>query len=302
MVLDAWASPCSLWGSGNREAALEYKEVTLIAAVMMGAISGAGGCRTRFGDILLAEAPGGVTCSTLLADGGHHRVHLFPLVVPSRHEARRKRLPHRWAALPVLCFAPRRCLGGIGVFRRRMMQWNQACMAHRATTRASGANRHSSAPPLRLFVILREARMSHHFDTPTAREDPRINVCDFYLFRGRPGLTVMAMTVNPNAGQSGSGYVPRGRPVRVPLRSRWRRARGALPSRCALARSLTAMTKIMLTRKALKCGMRRDASAASGADGELIAAGYTGRVVNAGAASRLSLASLPISSPATRRP
>jgi len=21
--------------------------------------------------------------------------------------------------------------------------------------------------------------MSHHFDTPTAKEDPRINVCDF---------------------------------------------------------------------------------------------------------------------------
>ena len=44
--------------------------------------------------------------------------------------------------------------------------------------------------------------MSHHFDTPTAQEDPRINVCDFYLFRGRPGTTVMAMTVNPDAGLS----------------------------------------------------------------------------------------------------
>jgi hypothetical protein len=44
--------------------------------------------------------------------------------------------------------------------------------------------------------------MSHHFDTPTAQEDPRINVCDFYLFRGRPGTTVMAMTVNPDAGIS----------------------------------------------------------------------------------------------------
>ena len=44
--------------------------------------------------------------------------------------------------------------------------------------------------------------MSHHFDTPTAQEDPRINVCDFYLFQGRPGNTVMAMTVNPNAGIS----------------------------------------------------------------------------------------------------
>src|ERR1700741_2498754 len=42
--------------------------------------------------------------------------------------------------------------------------------------------------------------MSHHFDTPTAKEDPRINVCDFYLFRSRPGTTVMALTVNPNAG------------------------------------------------------------------------------------------------------
>ena len=44
--------------------------------------------------------------------------------------------------------------------------------------------------------------MSHHFDTPTAREDPRINLCDFYLFRGRPGTTVMVMTVNPDAGPS----------------------------------------------------------------------------------------------------
>ena len=41
--------------------------------------------------------------------------------------------------------------------------------------------------------------MSHHFDTPTAREDPRINLCDFYLFSGGPASTVMAMTVNPDA-------------------------------------------------------------------------------------------------------
>lgn len=44
--------------------------------------------------------------------------------------------------------------------------------------------------------------MSHHFDTPTAREDPRTNVCDLYLFEGSPGHTVMAMTVNPDAGIS----------------------------------------------------------------------------------------------------
>lgn len=41
--------------------------------------------------------------------------------------------------------------------------------------------------------------MSHHFDTPTAREDPRLNLCDFYLFAGPPGTTVMAMTVNAAA-------------------------------------------------------------------------------------------------------
>jgi hypothetical protein len=37
--------------------------------------------------------------------------------------------------------------------------------------------------------------MPHHFDTPTSKEDPRINVSDFYLFRVRPETTVMAMTV-----------------------------------------------------------------------------------------------------------
>jgi hypothetical protein len=45
--------------------------------------------------------------------------------------------------------------------------------------------------------------MSHHFDTPTARQDPRINLCDFYLFRGMPGTVVMALTVNPDAGAAG---------------------------------------------------------------------------------------------------
>ena len=44
--------------------------------------------------------------------------------------------------------------------------------------------------------------MSHHFDTPTAKEDPRLNVCDFYLFDGPPGTTVMVLTVNPDAGLS----------------------------------------------------------------------------------------------------
>ena len=41
--------------------------------------------------------------------------------------------------------------------------------------------------------------MSHHFDTPTAREDPRLDLCDFYLFAGTEDTTVMAMTINPTA-------------------------------------------------------------------------------------------------------
>src|SRR5271166_3525702 len=44
--------------------------------------------------------------------------------------------------------------------------------------------------------------MSHHFDTKLAKEDPSLNVCDFYLFGGAPGTTVMAMTVNPDVGLS----------------------------------------------------------------------------------------------------
>jgi hypothetical protein len=46
--------------------------------------------------------------------------------------------------------------------------------------------------------------MSHHFDTKLAKEDPSLNLCDFYLFEGAPGTTVMAMTVNPNVGMSAS--------------------------------------------------------------------------------------------------
>jgi hypothetical protein len=44
--------------------------------------------------------------------------------------------------------------------------------------------------------------MSHHFDTKLAREDPSLNLCDFYLFHGPPGRTAMAMTVNPDVGLS----------------------------------------------------------------------------------------------------
>jgi len=46
--------------------------------------------------------------------------------------------------------------------------------------------------------------MSHHFDTKLAREDPSLNLCDFYLFDGPSGKTVIAMTVNADAGLSAS--------------------------------------------------------------------------------------------------
>jgi hypothetical protein len=44
--------------------------------------------------------------------------------------------------------------------------------------------------------------MSHHFDTTLAKDDPRLNCCDMYLFTGRPGTTVMVMTANADAGIS----------------------------------------------------------------------------------------------------
>jgi hypothetical protein len=46
--------------------------------------------------------------------------------------------------------------------------------------------------------------MSHHFDIEIARAEPSLNLCDFYLFEGAPGNTVMIMTVNPDAGLSAS--------------------------------------------------------------------------------------------------
>ena len=44
--------------------------------------------------------------------------------------------------------------------------------------------------------------MSHHFDSPTGREDPRLNLCDLFVFAGPDGSTVLVMTVNPDAGLS----------------------------------------------------------------------------------------------------
>ena len=44
--------------------------------------------------------------------------------------------------------------------------------------------------------------MSHHFDSPTAIADGRINLCDLFVFPGVPGTTTLVLTVNPDAGRS----------------------------------------------------------------------------------------------------
>lgn len=44
--------------------------------------------------------------------------------------------------------------------------------------------------------------MSHHFDSPTAIQDGRLNLCDVYAFAGKPGHSVLILTVNPDAGRS----------------------------------------------------------------------------------------------------
>lgn len=44
--------------------------------------------------------------------------------------------------------------------------------------------------------------MSHHFDSPTAIADGRINLCDLYVFPAAPGTTALILTVNPDAGRS----------------------------------------------------------------------------------------------------
>jgi hypothetical protein len=44
--------------------------------------------------------------------------------------------------------------------------------------------------------------VSHHFDSPTAIADGRINLCDLFVFPGAPGTTTLILTVNPDAGRS----------------------------------------------------------------------------------------------------
>lgn len=44
--------------------------------------------------------------------------------------------------------------------------------------------------------------MSHHFDSPTAIEDGRLNLCDVYVFPSPGATSTVIFTVNPDAGRS----------------------------------------------------------------------------------------------------
>jgi hypothetical protein len=44
--------------------------------------------------------------------------------------------------------------------------------------------------------------MSHHFDSPTAIEDGRLNLCDLYVFPETPDTSTLVLTVNPDSGRS----------------------------------------------------------------------------------------------------
>ncbi len=46
--------------------------------------------------------------------------------------------------------------------------------------------------------------MSHHFNSPTAIADGRLNACDLYAFPTAPGRSALVLTVNPDAGRSSS--------------------------------------------------------------------------------------------------
>ncbi|MDN3352184.1 DUF4331 family protein [Actinomadura sp. DC4] len=50
--------------------------------------------------------------------------------------------------------------------------------------------------------------MSHHLDSPLARQDPRLDISDVYVFRGT-AATVFVMNVNPLSGAG--GFHPEGR-------------------------------------------------------------------------------------------
>ena len=61
------------------------------------------------------------------------------------------------------------------------------------------AGRDRETPPAGPAAL---AGMSHHFDSPTAIEDGRLNLCDLYVFPETPGTSTLVLTVNPDSGRS----------------------------------------------------------------------------------------------------
>jgi hypothetical protein len=122
--------------------------------------------------------------------------------------------------------------------------------------------------------------MSHHFDSPTGREDPRLNLCDIYIFPGSPGHTVMAMTVNADAGISAPDTF-RSEGVyafRFDLNGD---AREDLTFKVRFGEPTHAQSNAHEHVQSLEIRRAVGADAAGGIDGDVIASGTTGEVVRA---------------------
>jgi hypothetical protein len=106
----------------------------------------------------------------------------------------------------------------------------------------------------------------------------RVNVCDFYVFQGRPGFTVMAMTVNPDAGQSAPDtFRDEGLYVfRFDLNGD---AREDISLKVRFGAVLHADDQDRTNAQSFEVRRASGPTASSGVDGGLIAAGHTGRVV-----------------------
>jgi hypothetical protein len=53
--------------------------------------------------------------------------------------------------------------------------------------------------------------MSHHLDSPIARQDPRLDITDFYLFRGETGTVFVLNACHSLAGATTPGFHPEGK-------------------------------------------------------------------------------------------
>jgi Domain of unknown function (DUF4331) len=122
--------------------------------------------------------------------------------------------------------------------------------------------------------------MSHHFDTTHAKDDPRLNLCDMYLFKGPGERTVMAMTCCADAGISSPDmFHPEGTyAFRIDLNGDFKeevvfKFRFGDPEHAAGNEHRHAQSFQVL---------RATGSQISGDGGELLAKGSTGNMVEAG--------------------